>query len=134
MYDDEKRLSVFAFVFSLVIILISAMGLFGLASYTTERRTREIGIRKVFGASEESIVAMLTMDFLKLVLVSSVLAWPVAYIIVTSWLKNFAYAASLSIVPFVLAVVGAVVVAWLTVSLKAIRAAISNPIDALRYE
>lgn len=134
MYDDERRLSVFAFVLSLVTILISAMGLFGLASYTTERRTREIGIRKVFGASEESIVAMLTMDFLKVVLVSSVLAWPVAYFIVTSWLKNFAYAASLSIVPFLLAVVGALVVAWLTVSLKAIRAAISNPVDALRYE
>jgi putative ABC transport system permease protein len=134
LYREETNLSVLSLVFAFVIVLISLMGLFGLASYTTERRTKEVGIRKVFGALEKDIVVLLTTDFLRLVLISSILAWPVAYLVGIEWLQNFAYREAISIWPFILAVLGAVIVALLTVSYKSIRAARSNPVDALRYE
>jgi predicted permease len=134
LYAAEKKMSSIFRYFTFLAIFIACLGLFGLASYTTEQRTKEIGIRKVLGASGTDIVLMLTKDFTKLVLLATLIAWPVAYVVMDRWLKIFAYHISIGFVPFILAAVLALVIAWLTVSYQAIRAAIANPADSLRYE
>jgi len=118
----------------LVAILISCLGLFGLATYTAEQRTKEIGIRKVLGASVTGIVSMLSKDFLKLVLIATIIAWPLAWYVMQQWLQNFAYRTSFSWWIFALAGALAVFIALLTVSFQAIKAAVANPVKALRSE
>ena len=120
--------------FTALAISIACLGLFGLASFAVERRTREIGIRKTFGAPASSIVVLLSKDFVKPVLLTNIVAWPVAYYAMRGWLQNFAYRIDLGIGIFALSGILALVIAIVTVSYQALRAALANPVDALRYE
>jgi len=133
-YAAEKKISAMANYFTVLAIAISCLGLFGLAAFAAERRTKEIGVRKVLGATVANIVAMLSRDFVKLVLVANLIAWPVAYFAMNKWLQNFAYRIDLGWWVFVLAGGMALFIALLTVSTQAIRAALVNPVEALRYE
>jgi ABC-type antimicrobial peptide transport system permease subunit len=134
LYRKENRIGTILNVFTLFAIVISCLGLFGLASFLTEQRTNEIGIRKVLGASESGIVFMLSKQFAKWVLIANLFAWPAAYFIMSEWLKSFAYRINIGIGVFVLSGMLAVGVALFTVSFQALRAARANPIDSLRYE
>ena len=136
LYRSEQRQAQMFGVFSAFAIFVATLGLFGLASFTTERRTKEIGIRKVMGASVGDIVMLLTLDFTKLVLVANLIAWPVAYFFMADWLNRFAYRAPIGEWAwiFVAAAVTALAVAWLTIALQAGRAATARPVLALRYE
>jgi putative ABC transport system permease protein len=134
MYEKEMRLNRVAGFSSLLAIFVACLGLFGLASFTAERRTKEIGIRKVLGASVSDIVALLSKDFLKLVVAANLIAWPVAYWIAEKWLQNFAYRTNVGIGVFALAGGLALGIALLTVSAQAVQAALANPVEALRNE
>jgi putative ABC transport system permease protein len=120
--------------FSILAILIACLGLFGLVTYAAEQRTKEIGIRKVLGATVSNIVAMLSKDFLKLVMIAALIAFPVAWWAMNKWLQNFAYRINISWWIFIMAGVVALLIALITVSLKAIKAAIANPVKNLRTE
>ena len=120
--------------FGMLAILISCLGLFGLAAFTAEQRTKEIGVRKVLGASVASIVTLLSTDFLRLVLIALVLACPLAWWAVDKWLSTFAYRQELTWWLFGVAGVLAVVIAFLTVSYQSIKAALMNPVNSLRSE
>jgi putative ABC transport system permease protein len=133
-YEEENQLIQIFITFAILSILISCLGLFGLISYSTEQRTKEIGIRKVLGASVSNITFMLTQDFTKLVLLASIIAWPLVYFVIHQWLQNFAYRIDITFWPFLLAGLAALVIAWLTISWQAIRAATANPVESLRYE
>jgi putative ABC transport system permease protein len=136
LYRSESRQAQMFGVFAAFAIFVATLGLFGLASFTTERRTKEIGIRKVMGASVRDIVMLLTGDFTKLVLLANVIAWPVAYYFMSGWLKRFAYSAPFGEWAwlFLASAIVALAVAWLTVALQAGRAARARPVFALRYE
>lgn len=131
--EDQKRQTIFLGI-ALLTILIACLGLFGLTTYAAEQRVKEIGIRKVLGASVGSIVAMLSKDFAKLVLIATLIALPVAWWGMNKWLKDFAYRIHISWWVFVLAAVAALMVALITVSFQAIKAAIANPVKSLRAE
>ncbi|EED31747.1 ABC transporter, permease protein [gamma proteobacterium NOR5-3] len=132
---EGKQAKLFG-VFSAFAIFVATLGLFGLASFTTERRTKEIGIRKVMGASVADIVILLTTDFTRLVVIASVIAWPLAFYAMSQWLTRFAYAAPASEWAwlFIAAAFGALIIAWLTIAYQAGRAALTRPVSALRYE
>jgi putative ABC transport system permease protein len=115
-------------------VFIACLGLFALAAFAAEQRTKEIGVRKVLGASVAGIVGLLSKDFVKLVLAANVIAWPVAYFAMNKWLQNFAYRIDISWWIFALASGLALLIALLTVSAQAIKAALANPVEALRYE
>ena len=134
LYKAEEKLGKIFGSFSLLAIFIACLGLFGLASFATEQRTKEIGIRKVLGASISGIVLLLSKDFTKLVIVSNLIAWPIAYWAMSRWLQDFAYRINIGLGTFLLAGAIALVIALLTVSLQAIKAALANPVEALRYE
>ncbi len=134
MYRDEQRIGKVAFSFSFLAILIACLGLFGLATYMAEQRTKEIGIRKVLGASVPGIVQMLSIDFVKLVLIACVFAIPLAWWGMSQWLQNFAYRVSIGWWVFAAAAVIALVIAILTVSSQAVKAALANPVKSLRTE
>jgi putative ABC transport system permease protein len=120
--------------FSALAILIACLGLFGLTAFAAEQRTKEIGIRKVLGASVASIVGLLSKDFLKLALIANLLSWPAAYFAMNKWLQNFAYRIDIGWWVFALAGGLALLIALATVSTQAIKAAVANPVEALRYE
>jgi putative ABC transport system permease protein len=130
---DERLGQVFGY-FSLLAIFVAGLGLFGLASFTAEQRTKEIGVRKVLGASVSNVVALLSKDFVKIVLIANILAWPLAYFAMNRWLENFAYRTDIEWWVFALAGGLALVIALLTVSTQAIKAALANPVESLRYE
>jgi len=134
MYRSEQRAGTIAIVFAILAILIACLGLFGLVTYMAEQRTKEIGIRKVLGASVGNVVAMLSKDFLLLVGIASVLAFPVAWWAMNKWLQDFEYRVNISIWVFVLAGISALIIALLTVSFQAVKAAIANPVKSLRTE
>ncbi|TQV89368.1 FtsX-like permease family protein [Aliikangiella coralliicola] len=134
MYANEERVSLAYGIFSLLAICIACLGLFGLASYTTEQRTKEIGVRKVLGASSRSIVLLLTKEFSKLVILASLFAWPIAWYLMDDWLQNFAYRIDLSILVFFGGTLVALFIAWITVAGQATKAAVARPVNALRYE
>ena len=134
LYRKENRIGTILNVFTLFAIVISCLGLFGLASFLTEQRTNEIGIRKVLGASESGIVFLLSKQFTKWVLIANLFAWPAAYFVMSEWLKSFAYRINIGIWVFVLSGMLAAGIAVVTVSFQALRAARANPIDSLRYE
>ncbi len=121
-------------IFSILAIFIAAMGLFGLAAFMTERKTKEIGIRKAIGASSYRIVVMLSSQFLKWVLLANLVAWPLVYLALQNWLQNFAYRVDLQPLYFLLATAIAIVVALGTVFYQAFTAARTNPVESLRYE
>lgn len=134
LYKSETVISTLAKVFAGLAILIACLGLFGLAAFTAEQRTKEIGVRKVLGASVATVVALLSKDFLKLVLVAIVIATPIAWYAVNQWLQNFAYKSNLSWWVFVLPGLLVVTIALLTVSVQSIKAALLNPVQTLRSE
>ncbi|HMV25385.1 MAG TPA: ABC transporter permease [bacterium] len=134
LYKAEQRLTGIYTSFTVLAIIISCLGLFGLASFTTEQRTKEIGIRKVLGASIPKIIIMLSTEFLKLVLLSNIIAWPVAYFLMSRWLQDFAFRVDIGIMTFILAGTTALCIALITVSYQAIKASSANPVDALKYE
>jgi ABC-type antimicrobial peptide transport system permease subunit len=134
LYRNEKRLGKILFYFAFLAIFISCLGLFGLASFLAERRTREIGIRKTLGASVPGITVMLSKKFTGLVVLSNVIGWPIAYYIMKNWLRHFAYRTAIGIEIFLLGGITALSIAWLTISYQSIKAALANPVDALRYE
>jgi len=119
---------------TLISILIACLGLLGLATYTTQQRTKEIGIRKVLGASISQITMMLSHEFTKWVVIANVIAFPVAYFVMSRWLQNFAYRTTISLWVFILSALMGFVLAILTVSLQALKAGMANPVDSLRYE
>lgn len=133
-YDQERRLGTIYGYFAGLAIFIACLGLFGLASFVTTQRTKEIGVRKVLGASVPSVVRLLSKQFTLLVLLSCVFAFPVAYFAMNAWLQNFAYATTIGWEIFVIATVLSIAIAWLTVGYQSIRAALSDPVKALRYE
>ncbi|EZH72489.1 ABC transporter permease [Aquimarina atlantica] len=133
-FDSEKRTGQLVSMFTLLTIFISCLGLFGLASYMAENRIKEIGIRKVLGASVRSITTLLSLDFIKLVLVSIVLAVPISWYFMNNWLEDFDYRVNISWQTFVLAGILALAIALVTVSYQAIKAATTNPIKSLRTE
>lgn len=133
-YRAEERLGKISLYFSLLGILIASLGLLGLSSYTTERRTKEIGVRKVLGATETGIVLLLSKEIVRWVLVANIIAIPVAYWLADRWLGNFAYRINLGWTTFVLAGLVALSIAVITVSFQAVRAALANPVESLRYE
>jgi putative ABC transport system permease protein len=115
-------------------IIIACLGLLGLATFSAQQRVKEIGVRKVLGASVPHVVALLSKDFLKLVLIALVLAIPVAWWLMNEWLKDFAYRINIEWWIFLVAAVIAIIIAFVTVSTQAIKAAISNPVKSLRTE
>jgi len=131
--EDEKRQTIFLGV-ALMTILIACLGLFGLATYAAEQRIKEIGIRKVLGASIGSIVTLLSKDFLKLVLIAAIIAFPISWWAMKNWLADFAYRINIHWWVFLIAGAIAVLIALGTVSYQAIKAAVVNPVKSLRSE
>jgi putative ABC transport system permease protein len=134
MYRSEQRLGTIFSIFAGLAIFIACLGLLALASFMAEKRTKEIGIRKVLGASVSEIIVLLSREFAKWVAIAALVAWPLAYYAMHRWLQGFAYRAGISIGLFLLSSLSALMIAILTVSFQAIRAARANPVDSLRYE
>ena len=134
MYRNESTMGILATFFAILAIFISCLGLFGLASFTAEQRTKEIGIRKILGASIPNLVSILSKEFIRLVVVAFVFAAPLAYHFMTDWLNSFAYHTYLGWRVFVFASVISTIIAGITVSHQALKAAMINPIESLRYE
>jgi putative ABC transport system permease protein len=134
MYRQERRVGTVALVFSILAVIIACLGLFGLATYIAEQRTKEIGIRKVLGASVTNIVRMLSTDFVKLVMLAFIIATPIAWWFMNQWLQDFAFRINLSWLIFVITGAVALVIALITLSFQAIRAAIAKPVNSLRSE
>lgn len=130
---EQKTQSIFN-VFAIIAIIVSCLGLFGLAAFTAEQKTKEVGIRKVLGASVTSITRMLSRQFAIWVLVANIIAWPVAYYVLNKWLQDFVYKIDITVWPFILAGIIAFLIAVLTISFQSIKAAIANPVESLKYE
>jgi putative ABC transport system permease protein len=133
-YRVERRLGTMFSVFAGLAVLIACLGLLGLAAFTAEQKTREIGIRKVLGASTAGVIALLSRDFMKWVVAANVIAWPIGYFAMRSWLRNFAYRIDLTLPMFLGAALAALAIAAAVISLQTFRAAAANPADSIRYE
>ena len=133
-YRAEEKLNDIFASFTVFAIFIACLGLFGMASFIAEQRTKEIGIRKVLGASVSGIVVLLSKNFVKLILAANLIAWPIAYLSMNNWLQSFAYRRGIGIWIFILTGVLSLGIALITVSYQSIKVAISNPLDALKYE
>jgi len=134
MYKDERNTSTLINLATIVSIIISCLGLFGLATLTAFQRNKEIGIRKILGASMTGIIRMLSADFVRLIIIALLIASPVAWWGMNKWLEDFAYRIDIRWWYFAIAGVAAVLIALLTVSYQSVRAALANPVDALRTE
>jgi putative ABC transport system permease protein len=134
LYLAEARMGTLTKYFTVLGIVIACLGLFGLASFMAEQRTKEIGIRKALGASVSNIILLLSREFTKLVLVATIIAWPIAYFTMNHWLQNFAYRVSIGWWVFVFSAGLTIIIAFLTVSYQSIKAATANPLEALKYE
>jgi ABC-type antimicrobial peptide transport system permease subunit len=133
-FTSEERIRKLAYVFSAIAIFISCLGLFGLASFMAEQRTKEVGIRKVLGASVGTLWKMLSKDLIVLVVISCTIAIPISFYFMTNWLQNYDYRTELSAGIFIAASLGALLIALLTVSFQTLRAASANPVESLRSE
>lgn len=133
-YNDDNRFASVVSVFTILAIIISCLGLVGLSSYTAAQRTKEIGVRKVLGASLLSIVTLLSSDFIKLVLIATLLALPIAYFAMDNWLQGYAYKISPGVLIFILPVLMILFIAAFTMSFQVLRAAKTNPVETLKYE
>jgi len=133
-YESESKQASLINYFTIIAIIISCLGLFGLATFTAEQRRKEIGIRKVLGASVSGLVTLLSKDFLRLVIIAVIIASPLAWYAMHKWLQNFAYQTSITWQVFALTALIAVVIAFVTISFQAIKAAIVNPVRSIRTE
>ena len=133
-YREEERWGKIVGYASSFAILIACLGLFGLATLTVARRTKEIGIRKVLGANVSNILFMLTNDFGKLVIIGTILAWPIAYFAMRNWLEEFAYRIGIGIENFILATAFAILIALVAIGYQSIKAALENPVKSIKYE
>ncbi len=133
-YEAEQKQEKLSLIFTILAVCIAALGLFGLAAFTAQQKVKEIGIRKVLGASVNSIITMLSRDFIKLVIFAILIATPIAWIAMHQWLQGFAYRISIQWWYFGLAGILALVITLATISIHAIRAALANPVDSLRNE
>jgi len=134
MYEEEQKLgSIFGYV-SVLAIFIACLGLFGLVSFTIEKRTKEIGIRKALGASITNIVFLFSKEFIKLVIIANIVAWPIAYYAMSTWLQNFEYRIHIGFMIFIVAALYAFAIVILTVGSQTMKIALANPVDSLRYE
>jgi ABC-type antimicrobial peptide transport system permease subunit len=134
LFKSEMLIGRLSRIFALLAIVITCLGLFGLAAYTAERRTKEIGVRKVLGASVTGIAGLFTRDFLKLVILSSLISFPAAWWLMHTWLQNYAYRIQISWWVFIMAAALALFIAIFTISFQAIKAALTNPVKSLRTE
>ena len=134
MYNSEERLSDLLWIFTVMAIVVGCMGLFGLAAFSAEQRTKEIGIRKVLGANVLNIVGLLSKRFLILIVIASLIAFPIAWWAMNNWLKDFPYRIVISWWMFAVAIMAAVAIALLTVSFQSLKAAVANPVKSLRTE
>jgi len=134
LYKADNQVSSIVSVLAFLAIIIACLGLFGLASYSAEKRIKEVGIRKVLGAGVFNMVALLSGSFIRLVVISIVIAWAIAWFAINKWLEDFAYRVEISWWVFALAGLVAILIALLTVSTQAIKAAIANPVKSLRTE
>jgi putative ABC transport system permease protein len=133
-YQEDRRTGRLAIIFSVLAILIASLGLYGLASFTAEQRTKEIGIRKVNGASATIILRLLSREIVILVGASVIIAWPLGYFVMKTWLQNFHFRIPWSPLPYLLSLVIVFTVAWLSISYQALKASRTNPAEALRYQ
>jgi len=133
-YQQENQLSILYKIFAGIAIFISCLGLYGLVSFMAVQRTKEVGIRKVLGATARNIVYLLSKEFSLLIIIAFVIAGPVAYYIMHKWLQNYTYRIPLGAGVFLLAIIGSMIIAWITVGYRAIKAAIANPVKSLRTE
>jgi len=133
-YRGEQTMQNIFVVFTALSILVGCLGLFGLAAFTAETRTKEIGIRKTMGASSGSVILLLSRDFIKWILLANVVAWPAAYYLMNRWLRNFAYRTTIGLDVFVLSLVLILAVSLGTIIAQTLKAALANPVDSLRYE
>jgi ABC-type antimicrobial peptide transport system permease subunit len=134
MYRSEERIGILLRYFAILAVFVACLGLFGLASFMAEKRTKEIGIRKILGASVMQVTKLLCREFFLLIFVANVIAWPAAYFIMKKWLQSYAYRADMGYFVFIGAMLLALFVAILSVGYQAVRAARANPADSLRYE
>jgi putative ABC transport system permease protein len=134
LYHSEKRMGSIFRYFTALAIVISCLGLLGLASFNTQRRTREIGIRKVLGASTGKITRMFIKDFIKWILLSNMISWPLAWYAISHWLQDFTYKVNLGIVIFVISGILSVFVALITIIFQCLKAASVNPAHSLKQE
>jgi putative ABC transport system permease protein len=133
-YRSDQKIGQLFLYFTILALIVACLGLFGLVSYTSERRSKEIGIRKVLGASVTALISMLTFEFSKWVLISNVIAWPIAYYAVDTWLQNFAYRIQVGWEPFLFSGLLALGISIITVMFHSVKVAMDNPVNALRYE
>jgi len=133
-YAADQKTGAILKIFAILTILVACMGLFGLATYTAEQRSKEIGIRKVLGASVTQVTTMLSAAFLKLVLIACVIAFPLSYLVMHKWLQDFAYRVSINGWMFLIAGCIAVLIALITVGFQSIKAALANPVNSLKNE
>jgi putative ABC transport system permease protein len=133
-YAREQRMFDIIKLFTIIAILIACLGLYGLVSFMLVQRTKEIGIRKALGASISSLIVLVSKQFLKLVLISCVFAWPIAYYLMKNWLKNYAYKIDLSIWVFIISGIALLLITFITISYQSIKASRKNPVDSLKYE
>jgi putative ABC transport system permease protein len=134
IYSSEETTGRIFFSFSLLAIVIASLGLFGLTAFITQQKTKEVGIRKVLGASIPGLMFLFMKQFTRWVLVANIIAWPLAYLVMNRWLQNFAFRTSMGVEIFVFSAALALIIALLTVSFQSIRAALANPVDSLHYE
>lgn len=134
IYKSEMRMQTIFSYFAIFAIIISCLGLFGLASYIAERRTKEIGVRKALGASVHRIIFLLSKEFINWVLLANIIAWPIAYYFMNKWLQDFVFRINITLWPFLYSGLIALLIALITVSYQSIKAALANPIESLKYE
>ena len=134
MYSSEQRFGKCFIYFTVIAIFIACLGLFGLASYTAECKTKEIGIRKVLGASGKNVVYLLSREFLKLVILATLISLPIGYFAINKWLQNFAYKTDIGFFTFLLSTVLALTITIFTVGYQTVKAASANPVESLKYE
>ena len=133
LYESEMKMQKIFIVFSILSIFIACMGLFGLAAFTAESRTKEIGIRKVLGASTVSAIMLLSKEFIKWIILANIVAWPLAWFIMNRWLQNFAFKANIGWIVYLFAFAITTIIAFSTFSFQAIKAARANPVDSIKH-
>lgn len=134
LYSEEARISTMLTISTAIALIISCLGLYGLSIYVAERKTKEIGIRKVVGASVQNIVGMLSKEYVRLIIISFVIAIPLGYYMMDKWLQGFAYKINPGVTVFLISGGLAFSIAWLTISFESFRAAKRNPVDTLRNQ